>query len=315
MKDDTMNIKDGVLDLRHSSLLVIDTDSNNMHTINAILKKCTYDVTYVNSGEKALETLQRTVPDLILLNESIANTNGFEICKRIREEDQRKDIPILVVTEQLEGKERMEEGFIYGVSDLLIKPFDSNELVTKVTTHLQNKKYKDYLKKLSPVDPLTNLLNKNSMIEKILDEEIRARRSNLSYSLILCRLENIQGLEHSFGQETVKNTLKSVAAMLAQGTREQDTISRWSETEFLLLLPNTDRQGGKTLAEKLRQAIESAAYGGSSREISITATVGIATCKGEKSYEACIKQAIQALSRAVKKGRNCVVHFNDRAEV
>ena len=74
-------------------------------------------------------------PDLILLDVIMPKMNGFEVCKKIREDEGMKTVPIIMVTTRGEG-ENVESGFASGCSDYITKPFSSLELLTKIESYL-----------------------------------------------------------------------------------------------------------------------------------------------------------------------------------
>lgn len=161
---------------------------------------------------------------------------------------------------------------------------------------------------LSRHDPLTGLFNRRSMQEKLEEERLRCRRTWGKYSCIMLDIDKFKSFNDRFGHECGDVVLKGVADALAGAVRSTDSVGRWGGEEFLILMPETDREGGLELAEKIRSRIqaEAIAYGENSFRVTITA--GIAAClDGEESVDDCVRRADEALLSGKADGRNRVV--------
>ena len=139
--------------LKNSKILIVDNHAENIRILKAILKEFEFDIRGVTDGYTAIEAIKIDLPDLILLDIIMPEIDGFEICKVLKEDEHLKEIPIIFINSHLEIKNSIR-GFDVGGIDYITKPFDKNEVIVKVTTHLtfvwQSKKiqeYKDIMKK------------------------------------------------------------------------------------------------------------------------------------------------------------------------
>ena len=113
-----------------------------------ILRKITdalgayYDVVTVNSGARALRYLDKSRPDLILLDIRMPIRDGFEILREIRSMEDWADIPVIMLT-GTEGKRSVMEGISLGICDYILKPFDPDDLLKRVRRVLEPGVYDD----------------------------------------------------------------------------------------------------------------------------------------------------------------------------
>lgn len=131
-----------------SQLLVVDDSKENLDALNILLRKEKYDVLIASSGESALELLKTNDPDLILLDIDMPHMNGYEVCKKIKQDPQYEDTPVIFLT----GKsltDELIEGFNAGGVDYLVKPFNFKELLVRIKTHLDLKYSKEIIKENS----------------------------------------------------------------------------------------------------------------------------------------------------------------------
>ncbi len=126
-------------------ILIIDDAKHNLQVLGNFLKKANYNITAAANGEQALALIDKDLPDLILLDILMPVMNGFELCKKIKEKPEAKDIPVIFLT-ALSSVEDIVQGFELGASDYITKPFNRTELLVRVKTHLEFKRNREELK-------------------------------------------------------------------------------------------------------------------------------------------------------------------------
>ncbi len=115
-------------------ILAVDDDPINLEILEEILED--YDLLTASSGEEALEVAEVHQPDLILLDIMMPGMNGYEVCKKLRGNQDLKHAKIVLVSAKAMTSERLA-GYEAGADDYLTKPFDSDELLAKVTVFLR----------------------------------------------------------------------------------------------------------------------------------------------------------------------------------
>ncbi|MDA3838588.1 MAG: response regulator [Candidatus Delongbacteria bacterium] len=118
------------------NILVIDDTPKNIQVVGNFLKNEGYILSFATSGEEALNILSKEIPDIILLDVIMPEINGFELCKKIKETDRYKKIPVLFLTIKTDS-ESIIKGFESGGVDYITKPFNPHELLARIKTHLK----------------------------------------------------------------------------------------------------------------------------------------------------------------------------------
>ena len=118
-------------------ILIVDDIPENLNLLRQSLEAAGYDLLFATSGEVALNIAARAAPDLILLDIIMPGIDGFETCRRLKSDKTTQDIPVIFITAKDETKE-VVEGFRIGGVDYIIKPFEKEEILARVETHLKN---------------------------------------------------------------------------------------------------------------------------------------------------------------------------------
>ena len=156
-------------------------------------------------------------------------------------------------------------------------------------------------------DPLTGLLNRRAVIEHLEYQMVRYPRNGVTFAVLLCDLDHFKLINDVHGHNVGDQVLKRVADRLRESVRAQDLVARWGGEEFLLLLPDTDLNGGLVVAEKLCKRVASSGYPVSGEQLHLTLSIGVTVYVHGRTLDDCIKSADDALYEAKHRGRNCVV--------
>ena len=120
---------------QRKKILLVDDSNTILMMERMILTKGPYDLITANDGEEAVEKALAERPDLILMDVMMPKLNGFEACKRIREEEGIDTTPIIMVTTRGEVQ-NVETGFESGCNDYVTKPINAPELMAKLKSYL-----------------------------------------------------------------------------------------------------------------------------------------------------------------------------------
>jgi diguanylate cyclase (GGDEF)-like protein len=156
-------------------------------------------------------------------------------------------------------------------------------------------------------DPLTGLMNRRAILEQLEYQSARAQRSGTPFSLILADLDYFKSINDTHGHDAGDQALIEIAAQLRQELRAQDLVARWGGEEFLVLLPDTDLEGGLVVAEDLREGVAAHTLDIGGESVQLTLSLGVARCATGQPFNECVKAADSALYRAKLQGRNRVV--------
>jgi len=126
-------------------ILVVDDVQENLQLLISMLNKKGYRISFANSGKQALERIKNIKPDLILLDLMMPELNGIEVCKRLKANQETREIPIIFITANHE-QNKLLQAFEVGAVDYIKKPIKEAEILARVKNHLELKKTKDELK-------------------------------------------------------------------------------------------------------------------------------------------------------------------------
>ncbi len=130
------------------TVLIVDDNSNNVKIIALALQPLNFKLVIATSGKTAIEMVEKTRPDLILLDVMMPGMDGFETCKIIKSKEENANLPVIFLT-ALTDKENTLKGFEHGGVDYITKPFNKDELISRVKTHLELKLTRDELETTS----------------------------------------------------------------------------------------------------------------------------------------------------------------------
>lgn len=121
-------------------VLIVDDDPAYVRIYRFMLEEEGYSVDSVNDGDSAILTTQKTLPDLILLDIMIPKTNGFEVLKKLKQNNKTKKIPVILVTNLGVDKTDFDKGIALGAAEYLIKSsYTPKQVIDKVGKVLRNK--------------------------------------------------------------------------------------------------------------------------------------------------------------------------------
>jgi diguanylate cyclase (GGDEF)-like protein len=163
------------------------------------------------------------------------------------------------------------------------------------------------IKKLSQIDPLTNLFNRRQ-INQCLDQIVQEHEEN--YALVLLDLDHFKFINDDYGHDKGDETLVRVAEVLNMHLRDSDVVGRFGGEEFILILHKSNLEQATQAAERCRTAIQALEiYSNDGERIHVTASFGIAISQAELRPQQLLSQADKALYEAKASGRNQVKTF------
>jgi putative two-component system response regulator len=118
-------------------LLIVDDEPTNIHILSNILSE-DYEIRAANSGERAIEAAKSQMPDLILLDMIMPEIDGLTVCRRLKQNEATKDIPVIFVT-SMSDPANEEMGLQAGAVDYIAKPVSPPIVKARVKIHLQNR--------------------------------------------------------------------------------------------------------------------------------------------------------------------------------
>lgn len=168
------------------------------------------------------------------------------------------------------------------------------------------------LHKMATEDALTGLRNRAAIVESVKVEFSRNQRCETTgtkhpFSLLMVDVDNFKAINDDYGHPFGDQALQEIASSINQAIRDHDLIGRYGGEEFLLLLPETDQDGAKFLAERIRQNVEGIDFLYGDKKVLLTVSLGVTTINAyDSDYEQALNRADEALYQAKHEGRNRV---------
>lgn len=122
-------------DSKNNTILVIDDDKEILTVLSIYLRKFEYTVLTASHTDSALRVVEEAMPNLILLDIMMPDVGGFEVCRRIKSNEITQHIPVIFMTARSSTPDKVK-GLEIGAVDYITKPFDNNELLARINTHL-----------------------------------------------------------------------------------------------------------------------------------------------------------------------------------
>lgn len=165
---------------KNATILIVDDNPNNIKVIAIILRTLKYKIVIATNGEQAIDLVEQTRPDLILLDVMMPKIDGFETCKIIKSKSENENIPVIFIT-ALTDSDSLVKGFRVGGVDYITKPFNKDELVSRVKTHLDLKLTRDRL-----IQTTNHLEELNALKDKmfsVIGHDLRSPLSSVKMTL------------------------------------------------------------------------------------------------------------------------------------
>lgn len=243
------------MEFKKPTILVVDDMTTTLLLLHDLLKD-TYEVKIAKSGTKALEILESPNDiDLILLDIEMPDINGYDVCKRIKNNETIKNIPIIFITGRT-SQEDEEYGLNLGAIDYITKPFNKAIVKLRIKNYLNLKIKNDMLEKLSMYDGLTNIRNRRFFDETFEKTFSEIKRDKKSLAVLMIDIDFFKPYNDNYGHGQGDETLRKVAKALEKTIkRPSDFVARYGGEEFVILLKDINKDGVEAVANNLLNAI------------------------------------------------------------
>ena len=319
--------------------LVVDDEPLNLKLIESLLRPLDLDLVLAADGHTAQNLMDEQTFDLLMFDVMMPEISGLDLTRWARKHPTHKDVPTLILTSMV-GKETLIQAFEAGAVDYLTKPFHGPELLHRVKAQLKlrllQRRMEDFANELNlqilkamkteaeliqsqtalaeankilsdwaHKDTLTGLWNRRKAWDLMEYEAERSNRLFRPIGVAMLDLDRFKSVNDTLGHEVGDQVLKQAAQALTQSVRKGDILARWGGEEFLAVFPETDFEGTKAVAEKLRAAVETTRWRLADRP-GMTVSVGATLKRPDTDWESTLRQADLALYRAKEGGRNRV---------
>lgn len=291
-------------------ILIADDSNVSRHLLESIVRKWGYEVISTADGNQAWDALSREdAPRLAILDWMMPGMTGPEVCRRVRDKGIEPYTYILLLTSKTQ-KEDVIEGMMAGADDYVVKPFDQQELNVRLRAGRRIIDLQDELLQAQAAlrhqathDALTGLINRRE-ISAILDTAVG---DTGPLSVIMLDIDKFKAVNDEHGHAAGDAVLVGTAERLREALGGRAMVGRYGGEEFLVVTRRPAEEAA-ALAETIRERIAGRPMAFAGGGLVVTASLGVAHRNGEGcGTAALLKAADDALYRAKKAGRNCVV--------
>ncbi|HEY0833193.1 MAG TPA: diguanylate cyclase [Azospirillum sp.] len=316
-------------------ILVVDDTPANLVVLKRLLSRVDAEVIAASSGNQALALTLDHDFALFLLDVQMPEMDGYELAELLSGEERTKSIPIIFLTAAYKDERHRLRAYGTGAVDYIEKPINDQVLLAKVGIFLdlfnnkealqwilaelarknvdlnaeiaRRQQLEEDLRRLATIDVLTNIPNRRHFMETAETESRRFHRYGRPLSLILFDIDHFKQVNDTHGHAAGDQVLSRLSDLCVTALREHDVIGRLGGEEFAVLLPDTDGAAAAAVAERLREAVESASPDWSNGELAVTISIGVTVwVSDDVTVESVLHRADVALYEAKRRGRNQV---------
>ena len=321
--------------MKPTTILIAGDRPDDSVLLTDILTSAHYNVVTASDGEEVLAKAVAEHPQLIILNVRLPKMDGYQVCKRLKEDAEMKTTPVILLTSIYRDSMDKVRGFEAGADDYLTQPVGHKEFVARVAAALRVKALYDEqvqqqqelerlagelthtnaaltaanaeLARLAVTDPLTGIYTREHFHERLENEFARARRFHHPLVILRADVDDFRGLNERLGHDAGDRILRGIASVIQEISRTMDIVARIGGDEFGLILPETEIAGAQVVAERLHDAISSSSFL-SDLPTRVTITQGLAALDLDRPEmaEDMLRRAERALARAKSLGNGSI---------
>lgn len=298
-----------MLDNKDFKILVVDDEEFNIDVVFGFLEPLEYQLRYTTNGTNALKAAKNHDFDLILLDINMPDIDGLEVCRRLKADEKTKDVPVIFLS-ALNDIDTITKAFTAGGIDYITKPFNGLELIARVNTQIELRKYihdikskQERLAQIASTDIQTGLANRIRFIS-VLKSACENPKEPLN--MLFLSLDHLSKINDMYGFHVGDRLISLISSKLQTHKREQDFIARIFGSEFVMLMPKTTLEGATQSAKELYASIKESA----DLPIKISCSIAIMSYEASQTPEKFLKSA-QALAHKIKSnGGNMIANKN-----
>ncbi len=297
-------------------ILLAEDDEVTRRILRQTLGRWGYDVVCAADGVEAWNLLQQPEgPRIAILDWIMPRMDGIDVCRNVREHLKERYVYVLLLTAK-DNKEDIIKGMEAGADDYVSKPFDPQELRTRLSAgrriiDLQSQLLaaQESLRYLATHDSLTGLVNRPEILVRLRRELDRSEREGTSVGILVVDVDHFKRVNDTLGHAGGDLVLVEVAARMRAALRSYDEIGRYGGEEFLAVLPGCDGSSACRQAERLRSLVASLPVAVSGESVWVTVSIGVsARAPGStEDLELLVRKADECLYQAKAAGRNRIV--------
>ncbi|MBU3024009.1 diguanylate cyclase [Aestuariibacter sp. A3R04] len=299
--------------IKDCTVLIVDDQTSSRLVIATLLQDIVTCVQASNARE-ALDYCAHIPPDLILMDVFMPEMDGHEACALLSLNPKTQQIPVVFVTGSVSDEEQ-EKCWNAGGVDFVQKPVNATTLINRVKSHLAHKLKTDLLEQLIYTDRLTGCFNRHYLEERLPDIVRDANRDATPLSIAIFDIDFFKQFNDEYGHIEGDTCLWKLAKALKESLlRPMDRLIRIGGEEFMIILPDTNEAGAKTVCERILVTVDRLQLKHNRSPTGmVTVSAGAATFShdGIGNIDEVVLKADQCLYKAKENGRNTYAYISE----
>ncbi|MDZ4858128.1 MAG: diguanylate cyclase [Candidatus Hydrogenedentes bacterium] len=291
---------------RTYTVLVVEDDVHTAELLSYTLSSAGFQVFTAASGPDALKKLEIVTVDLIVSDVMMPHMDGFALRERIVNDPILKDIPFVFLTAKGTSEDQIR-GLSSGVDEYVTKPFDPQVLIARIHAVLRRR---ENYSRVSRLDPLTGLLNRQTLEREIERELARIKRYPAQGSLVFLDIDGFKQVNDVYGHAAGDRALVQLAEALTNDIRSVDLVGRYGGEEFVLYFPETPEAVGVRIVERMMAQFRNLTEGESNGPLTFSAGVVEAPRDGVE-FGDLVARSDQAMYQAKRAGKAQVMPWRE----
>lgn len=294
-------------------ILIAEDDFTSRRMLENLMSKWDYEYVSATSGDEAWRILQEDDPPRVaILDWVIPGMDGAAVCRAVRGRSRPSwNYQYIILLTSKDSKNDIVSGLKAGADDYIIKPFDPNELKMRLKVGVRILELQDALRYHATHDPLTAILNRGAIIDRLNSEISRSVREHIGLSIALLDIDHFKKVNDTHGHSVGDMVLCEVVHRIRSGMRSYDVVGRYGGEEFLIIVPGVTEETELRVFERIRNNIGGREIGIYGVELNVTASLGVAAFDKSMDVDELIRVADAALYRAKQNGRNRIEVYGD----
>jgi diguanylate cyclase (GGDEF)-like protein len=296
--------------IKNTNILIVDDDLSIRNTMQEYINNAGFVSQTASTAEEALELIKTNKFSVVITDIRLPGMGGLELTKVIKKDN---GADVIVVTGYSDDYS-YEEAINIGASDFVIKPVRLEELLLRLRRVLKERqlgtertRMMEKLQKLAITDGLTKLYNSRSFYTQLELEVDRFNRYKHPLALLLLDIDNFKEYNDTYGHLEGDKVLVRFSQIIKSCLRANDSAYRYGGEEFTVILPETNGDEAKTVAQRIRASLEAEKYKPVPGKVArITISIGVTQCYPKEELSTFIRRADKAMYLSKENGRNRV---------
>lgn len=228
-------------------VLVVDDDEDILSLYTHTLRSAGFLVSTLTSAVTLVDQLEKSSPDLLLLDINLPGISGIDVCRALRMSERWELLPVVLISADTAPETRLR-AFRSGASDLIQKPVLGEELLARIRMQVERSRL---LRERADRDALSGLLLRRPFLQSVGRALTTSQREGRPLALVLIDLDNFKSINDTRGHLAGDDVISRLGELLLQRFRPEDLRGRWGGEEFILAFPGRGPEAALAATERL----------------------------------------------------------------